>query len=94
MGAHRKYNIIKRVTSRNHAHRSGCVIHIDNRKIARLAKLAGAPDVPTAGIRMQVRLGDEVTAGQSLLTVHAEARGDMDYALSYARSNPEMVEIG
>lgn len=72
----------------------GRVIHIDNRKIAQLAKLAGAPDVPTAGIRMEVRLGDEVTMGQPLLTVHAEAPGDMSYALAYARSNPGMVAVG
>ncbi|MGS1018424.1 thymidine phosphorylase family protein [Allosphingosinicella humi] len=73
---------------------SGRVIYMDNRKIAQLAKLAGAPDVPTAGVRMQVRLGDEVAVGEPLLTVHAEAPGHMNYALAYARSNPGMVEIG
>lgn len=74
--------------------RGGHVTHVDNRKIARLAKLAGAPDVPTAGIRMHVRLGDEVIAGQPLLTVHAETRGDLSYALGYARSNRNLVEVG
>lgn len=76
------------------AQAGGRVVHIDNRRIAQLAKLAGAPDVPTAGIVMHVRLGDEVTVGQTLLTVHAEAAGDMNYALDYARSNSDMVEIG
>lgn len=73
---------------------SGRVIHMDNRKIAQLAKLAGAPDVPTAGVRMEVRLGDEVAVGEPLLTIHAEAPGDLNYALAYARSNPGMVETG
>lgn len=39
------------------AGRSGRVVHIDNRKIARLAKLAGAPDAKAAGLVLQVRLG-------------------------------------
>lgn len=46
---------------------SGRAVHIDNRKLSRLAKLAGAPESPAAGIQLQVRLGDEVTRGQSLM---------------------------
>lgn len=74
--------------------RGGRVVHIDNRRIAQLAKLAGAPDVPTAGVTIHVRLGDEVTVDQPLLTVHAEALGDLNYALGYSRANADMVEIG
>lgn len=73
---------------------SGRIIHIDNRKIAQLAKLAGAPDVKMAGLWMGMRLGDEVAAGQTLFTIHADAPGDLAYALDYARSNPNIVEVG
>lgn len=73
--------------------RSGRVTHIDNRKVAQLAKLAGAPDVKTAGVALKVKLGDEVVAGEKLLVVHGETPGDVDYALDYAAANPNMIAI-
>jgi thymidine phosphorylase len=42
---------------------------------------------------VDVRLGDEVVVGQPLLTVHAEAAGDADYAFDYALASPSMIEI-
>lgn len=72
---------------------SGRVSHINNRKLARLAKLAGAPDAPAAGLDLHVRLGDEVAAGQPLLTLHAEAAGEAAYALHYAAANPDIVAL-
>jgi thymidine phosphorylase len=72
---------------------AGRVVHINNRKIARLAKLAGAPDAKAAGLVMQTRLGQEVAAGGRLVTVHAETPGEMDYAMEYAAANPDMIEI-
>jgi thymidine phosphorylase len=75
------------------AQRSGQVAVIDNRKIAKLAKLAGAPEDKAAGVDLHVRLGDVVVAGQSLCTVHAEAPGELDYALSYGAANPDIIRI-
>ena len=72
---------------------SGRVTHIDNRRIARLAKLAGAPDSPAAGMLLHVRLGDDVIAGQPLLTLHAQSQGEMAYALTYAAANADMLAI-
>ena len=72
---------------------SGRVVHIDNRRIARLAKLAGAPDVKAAGLNMEVRLGDEVAAGQPLLTLHADTQGELGYALDYAEANASIIEV-
>ena len=37
---------------------------IDNRRIARLAKLAGAPDDKAAGVDLHVAIGDQVARGQ------------------------------
>lgn len=76
-----------------HATRSGRVILINNRQIATLAKLAGAPERKAAGIEIHVRLGTEVATGQPLLTVHAETAGEMAYALDYAASHGDMIEI-
>lgn len=73
--------------------RSGRVIQMNNRKIATLAKLAGAPDIKAAGLSLNVRLGDEVTAGDTLLLVHAETRGELGYALDYAAAHPDLIEI-
>ena len=76
-----------------HAGRSGRVVHINNRKISRLAKLAGAPDAPAAGLVLRTRLGEEVAAGQTLLTIHADTPGELSYALDYAIANPDLIEI-
>jgi thymidine phosphorylase len=70
---------------------SGRVTQINNRKIARLAKLAGAPDAKAAGIDLHVHLGDEVAAGQPLATLHAEAPGEAAYALEYAAANQDII---
>jgi thymidine phosphorylase len=72
---------------------SGYVAHINNRKLARLAKLAGAPDDKAAGLELHARLGDRVSAGQPLVTVHAVAPGELSYAMDYAAVNMDMFGI-
>jgi thymidine phosphorylase len=76
------------------AERAGRVLAIDNRKIAKLAKLAGAPEAKAAGIELSVKLGDLVLSRQPLCMVHAEARGELAYALNYAAANPGIISIG
>ncbi|MGF7007511.1 thymidine phosphorylase family protein [Aminobacter sp. BE322] len=73
--------------------RAGRVVHINNRKLARLAKLAGAPDTKAAGIHMEIRLGDEIDRGQPYLHVHAETSGELAYALDYAGSAGDIIEV-
>jgi thymidine phosphorylase len=70
------------------ADRSGQVREIDCRRIARAARLAGAPEHPEAGIQMKVRLGDTVTARQILFTLHAQASGELAYAAAFAAEHP------
>ena len=71
------------------APRSGRVVELDNRRLARIAKLAGAPRDPSAGAVIHVRLGDRVSEDQPLLTLHAESPGELRYALDYmSRSSP------
>lgn len=71
----------------------GRVTGINNRRVSTLAKLAGAPDAKAAGLRMNVRLGDEVAPGEPLMVVHAETQGELDYALDYAARHPDMIDI-
>lgn len=75
------------------AGRTGRITQIDNRKLSRLAKLAGAPDSAAAGVSMHVRLGDEIRQGQALLHVHSQSPGEMAYALDYAHANGDVVTI-
>ncbi len=72
----------------------GIVGAIDNRRLSRLAKLAGAPEDKAAGIELHVRVGDTVARGAPLLTLHAEAAGELAYALAYADANPDILDIG
>jgi thymidine phosphorylase len=72
---------------------AGLVRSIDNRRIARLAKFAGAPDSPSAGLRLQVRLGDRIERGHPLFTLHAETRAELDYALDYAATVGDAITL-
>jgi thymidine phosphorylase len=75
------------------APRRGVVAMLNNRVISRLASLAGAPNAPAAGISMHVRLGDVVDLGQPLMTLHAEAIGELEYALDFYHSHPQILHI-
>lgn len=66
------------------AQAAGRITAIDNRRLARVAKLAGAPASPAAGLDMALRIGDLVERGQPLFTVHAQSRGELAYALEHA----------
>jgi thymidine phosphorylase len=73
------------------AQASATVAGFDNRRLARLAKLAGAPSDKTAGLELHVRVGDRVERGQPLLTVHADAPGELAYALDYLAKQTGIV---
>ena len=75
------------------AEHDGTVAAIDNRIVARIAKLAGAPRAKTAGLEIHVKLGETVSRGQPLMTLHGESRGEMDYALAYAAANPDAIAV-
>ncbi len=75
------------------ADRNGKVSAIDNRRLALVAKLAGAPIAPAAGIDMHIKQDAVVEKGQPLYTVHAEAPGELDYALDYISSQAEIVSV-
>ena len=72
---------------------AGRVISINNRTVARLAKLAGAPDVPSAGLQLHVRIGDWVEKGQPLITLHADTEAELAYPLAYAAATPDAIGL-
>lgn len=75
------------------ASHNGRLVSIDNRKLATVAKLAGAPMAKAAGVALQCRLNQMVDAGDPLCTIHAESPGELDYAAAYAVSDGAIFGI-
>ncbi|MCP5163423.1 MAG: thymidine phosphorylase family protein [Hahellaceae bacterium] len=73
--------------------RSGIISYINNRFVAKLAKLAGAPAAPAAGLDFHIRLGQKVCLGCPLFTIHAETRGELAYAIDFLKAHPDAVRI-
>jgi thymidine phosphorylase len=72
------------------AQRAGRLTTIDNRRLARLGKLAGAPRAPGAGLLLHARPGTRLAHGEPLCTLYAESPGELAYALAYAADNPDI----
>ncbi|GHN02680.1 putative thymidine phosphorylase [Cytophagales bacterium WSM2-2] len=72
---------------------SGKVVGIDNRTVARIAKLAGAPKASSAGIFFRTKLGKKIERGEPLLTIHAESIGELNYARDYANTMNHFIKI-
>jgi thymidine phosphorylase len=75
------------------ATRKGQINVIDNRRLGRLAKLAGAPHAAAAGIELHARLGDKVEKGQPLLTIHADTPGELQYARGFLGANAQIISV-
>ena len=73
------------------ARHKGRVTAIDNRRLARVAKLAGAPKAVAAGVEFLAPIGTEVVKGQPLYVVHAEAQGELNYALDYVSTQESTI---
>lgn len=76
-----------------YAQTEGRLRAIDNRQLARLAKLAGAPSTPTAGLRLHVRVGDMVSNETSMFTLMSESTGERDYALEFYLQQSSLFKI-
>ena len=69
---------------------AGKLVAIDNRKLARLTRLAGAPENSTAGLRLHANVGDILTVGKPLFTLFSESNGEQEYALNYYTNNNDI----
>lgn len=72
---------------------TGYVTAIDNRQLARLAKLAGAPRDKGAGIMLHTSLEKLVNKEQALFTIYAESPGELRYAVSLLNKIPSIIQI-
>lgn len=73
---------------------SGVIKTIDNRKLARLAKLAGAPFSSASGMRIHANVGDLVEFRQPLFSLFCESLGEQNYALDFYKENTDIFCIG
>ncbi len=65
------------------AEHNGMINAIDNRQLARLAKLAGAPSSPVAGLYLHTKVGQMVTTDAPLFTLYSNSQGELDYAMAF-----------
>jgi thymidine phosphorylase len=71
---------------------AGIVTSIDNRKLAKIAKLAGAPHYPSAGIYFSSPIWTKVEIGQTLFTIYSESEGELQYAVDYLKSVSPIIK--
>ena len=76
-----------------HAGHAGECLAIDNRRIARVAKLAGAPNAVAAGVELHVRVGQRIEKDAPLYAVHADAPGELEYAWEYVMHHADIVQL-
>jgi thymidine phosphorylase len=73
---------------------SGTITSIDNLQMARIARLAGAPMDPGAGVDLHFKLNDRVKQGDALYTIHAEFAADFRFACeAAAASSGYLIEV-
>lgn len=75
------------------APQKGSITKVDNRRLAKVAKLAGAPDNRESGVDFLTPVGSEVEKGQPLFVIHAESKGELEYALEYYCSQAGILTI-
>ena len=75
------------------ATQNGRVCEIDNRNLAKVAKLSGAPHDATAGIEFFAPLDTIVKKDQLLYRIHSQSQGALDYARTFAISMPNIIKM-
>lgn len=65
----------------------GRVKEIDNKIIAKIARMAGAPKDKSAGLYLNKKVHDSIKRGDLLYTVYAENKFKLDLAIEFLRKN-------
>lgn len=65
--------------------RSGRVRHINNKAMAKIARLAGSPNDKGAGIYLHKKKWEPVKKGEKIFTIYAESRLNLKFAVDIAR---------
>jgi thymidine phosphorylase len=71
------------------AEKSGKVMEIDNKKISKIARVAGCPMDKSSGLFLYVHINDKVSKGDSLLTIYTSSQDELRHAKEfYERLKP------
>jgi thymidine phosphorylase len=76
------------------AARDGRLHTIDCFEVNAIAKLAGAPANPAAGVKVLRAVDAVVARGEPLLEIHAQSRAQLEFARGYAARRPELFGFG
>lgn len=76
------------------ARSSGKLSAFHNQKLAKVAKLAGAPEDPEAGVYLNRKLGEVVKKGSPVLTLYSKSQEELDFALDYLQKNSDIFTVG
>jgi thymidine phosphorylase len=76
------------------ATQDGRVREIDCFEVNTIAKLAGAPANPAAGLCILRGVDSVVARGEPLFEVHAQSRDQLGFALEYAEAHPHVYRFG
>ncbi len=63
------------------AKKSGTVQCIENTMVSKVARLAGAPTDPDAGMYLHKHCGEQVKKGEAILTIYARSTHKLSYAI-------------
>jgi AMP phosphorylase len=69
----------------------GAIVEVNNLKLVKVARAAGAPKDKGAGIVLHKKGGQHVKAGDPLFTIHAEKEWKLSQAIELATSEPPLV---
>ena len=60
--------------------KEGIILHVDNKGINKVARIAGAPQDHKAGVYLHVHKYDKINKGQELITIYADSKERLKYA--------------
>ena len=66
---------------------TGVVASIDNACISKIARIAGAPISPGAGMLLYAKVSDGVQDGEKLCSIYAESEEKLANAVSFVKTN-------
>lgn len=71
--------------------RNGKIIEIDNKKITKIARIAGAPSDKAAGIYLYKRVGQRVKKDETIFTIYSESKNKLEYSKTFSEGAIKII---
>lgn len=72
--------------------KKGKIIEIDNKKINKIARLAGTPKDKEAGIYLYKHLNEKIKKGEKIFTIYSQNKEKLEYAKSFLKKQPIKIK--